>query len=126
MLILVPGKNVDDIRREKDIADLILTKRRFIQMSILVVVCITSNAILKVYEYDALATLAILIMPFYTIRLALSMQPKNNRIRLTFRRLVKSAADPKYYTRLILINAKHRMLREYFYNCKNPSLTSVK
>ena len=95
-------------------------------MSILVVVCITSNSILKAYEHDALATLAILMMPLYTIKLALSMQPKNNRIKLTFKRLVKSAADPKYYTRLILINAKHRMLREYFYNCKNPSLTSVK
>tara|TARA_B100000809_G_C15111138_1_gene520642 strand:- start:1234 stop:1614 length:381 start_codon:yes stop_codon:yes gene_type:complete len=126
MLILVPGKNVDDIRREKDIAELLLTKRRFIQMSILVVVCITANAILKAYEHDALSTLAILIMPFYTIRLALSMQPKDNRVKLTFRRLVKSAANPKYYTRLVLINAKHRMLREYFYNCQHPSLTSVK
>jgi hypothetical protein len=126
MLILVPGKNVDDIRREREIKELHVTKSRFIQMTILVVVCITSNTILNIYEYDALATLAILIMPFYTIRLALSMQPKGNRIRLTFRRLVKSAIYPRYYTRLILINAKHRMLREYFYNCKNPSLTSVK
>jgi hypothetical protein len=126
MLILVPGKNVDDIRRERDIKELHVTKRRFIQMTILVIVCITSNAILKAYEYDVLATLAILIMPFYTIKLALSIQPKDNRIRLTFRRLVKGVVDPKYYTRLILINAKHRMLREYFYNCKNPSLTSVK
>lgn len=97
----------DSILRQEKSDTLASHKKGFIRVTLSVVACTVANSILVIYDQHALGIIPMLLVPYATTRWALACQPKNNRVKLTFRRLFKTMLDYKYFIRLCEINNLH-------------------
>ncbi len=97
----------DSISRQEKYDTLASHKKGLIRVTFFVAACLVVNSILVIYGQHALGIIPTLLIPYATIRWALACQPKNNRVKLTFRRLFKTLLNYKYFIRLCEINNLH-------------------
>jgi len=104
----------DEFERKEKAQELRTTYNKFKQLTAVTFILLIGNGVLTFYGYTTTASLLVLILPCYTIKFSLDMQPDDNKIRLTYKTRLRTVVNPEYYMRVININAKHRALRKRF------------